>query len=60
MNQCGDGLTAMFLASQYYDMQESERDDKIMNDIIEYNKVDCSSVSELLEFLRNHSNTIML
>ena len=60
MNQCGDGLTAMFLASQYYDMPKSERDDKIMNDIIEYNKVDCSSVSELLEFLRNHSNSIIL
>ena len=60
MNQCGDGLTAMFLASQYYDMPVEKRDDKIMNDIIEYNKVDCSSVSELLEFLRNHSNTIIL
>lgn len=60
MNQCGDGLTAMFLASQYYDMPESERDGKVMNDIIEYNKVDCSSVSELLEFLRRNSKTIIL
>jgi hypothetical protein len=52
-NKCSDGLTAMFLANKLYDMMEP--DNSIMNDIIQYNKVDCSSVWELLEFLRNNS-----
>jgi len=54
-NQCGDGLAAMFLANKLYDIPDYNRDNKIMDDIIQYNKVDCSSVWELLEFLRNHS-----
>jgi len=52
-NKCGDGLTAMFQANKLYDMMEP--DNSIMDDIIQYNKVDCSSVWELLEFLRNNS-----
>jgi hypothetical protein len=52
-NKCGDGLTAMFQANKLYDMMEP--DNTIMDDIISYNKVDCSSVWELLEFLRNNS-----
>jgi hypothetical protein len=52
-NLCSNGLDAMFLAHQVYKNNNDENN--IMESIIKYNKVDCSTVSELLQFIRKYS-----
>jgi hypothetical protein len=52
-NLCSNGLDAMFLAYQVYKNKKDENN--VMDSIIKYNKVDCSTVHELLQFIRKYS-----
>jgi len=54
-NTCPDGMTAMILAKKVYDTNELE-ESQIMNDIKEYNEVDCKVLFEILGFLRSKTN----
>jgi hypothetical protein len=48
-----DGLSAMTTAIQYYNKtHKTEDDEKIMNDIIKYNKIDCRALWDILNCIR--------
>lgn len=48
-----DGLSAMTSAIQYYNkIYKTEEDEKIMNDIIKYNKIDCRALWDILNCIR--------
>ena len=48
-----DGLSAMTSAIQYYNkINKTEEDEKIMNDIIKYNKIDCRALWDILKCIR--------
>ena len=54
-NPCSNGLNAMLLAYKCY-----EKNEKVTNDILtiknieEYNEIDCKSIWEIIEYLRNN------
>ena len=56
-NNIYNGLDAMILADQYYnniniDMNENNKNNEIMNNIIKYNSVDCKIMWEIIKILK--------
>lgn len=52
-SNCSNGLDAMVLAIEYYNNEKkSENQNKIMDDIIYYNKIDCMVMFDILQLLR--------
>jgi len=49
---CCNGMSALFLAVEYYDDKLDQRDDTKMKTIIKYNAFDCKSLYVLLQFIR--------
>jgi predicted RecB family nuclease len=49
-SECKNGLDAMVLAWNYY----TEKNEKIMEDIIKYNEFDCKALYDILTYLRKH------
>lgn len=62
-NGPSNGLDAMIEATNYYRFQDNKRktklqqkrNDKVMQSIIEYNKIDCCAVYEIVKYLRENN-----
>jgi len=50
-SDCKNGLDAMVLAWNYY----TDKDDKVMKDIIKYNEFDCKALYDILNYLRKNN-----
>ncbi len=59
-SECSDGNTAMILAYKSYKQSESENIPitkiSAMHDIMEYNKIDCIVIHEIIDLIRKKNN----
>jgi hypothetical protein len=58
-SQCSNGLNAMILAQEIYNLQSNKsteciKNNSIMQDIAYYNEIDCKVMWEIHEFMRNN------
>jgi predicted RecB family nuclease len=49
-DECSSGMEAMIMAWKHYNIEKNEKD---METIIKYNKLDCEYLNILLDFIRN-------
>jgi len=53
VGRCGDGMDAMIIGAGCYSQSDPTADPRFA-DIVEYNRIDCLCMAEILEYLRNN------